>query len=228
LRITFWGEEVFEFAAKPRVTITLCTLRLMRYLLTGHIARLGRAYAEGEIDVEGRLQDVLQIGIALSRAARQVLTVARRGLDWRVGAVATPWPAMRRCSNEFYRLWLDRNMVYSYAYFGFAPTLPVTCRLLQWARRLEAERDKTIKAAGVQRYRIWRMYMPAMAYGFDRGWLSVYQVLAQKPCGWIATAAVDALLPVFASRTRTAHRGPGLGRSLTCCNEDAGRLPGTP
>jgi hypothetical protein len=104
----------------------------------------------------------------------------------------------------------------------------ITCRLLQWAGRLEAERDKTIKAAGVQRYRIWRMYMPAMAYGFDRGWLSVYQVLAQKPCGWIATAAVDALLPVFASRTRTAHRGPGLGRSLTCCNEDAGRLPGTP
>jgi hypothetical protein len=24
------------------------------------------------------------------------------------------------------------------------------------------------------------MYMPAMAYAFDRGWLSVYQVLAQK------------------------------------------------
>ena len=35
-------------------------------------------------------------------------------------------------------------------------------------------------AAGAQRYRIWRMYMPAMAYAFDRGWLSVYQVLAQK------------------------------------------------
>jgi cyclopropane-fatty-acyl-phospholipid synthase len=24
------------------------------------------------------------------------------------------------------------------------------------------------------------MYMPAMAYAFDQGWLSVYQVLAQK------------------------------------------------
>ena len=35
-------------------------------------------------------------------------------------------------------------------------------------------------AAGVERYRIWRMYMPAMAYAFDRGWLSVAQILAQK------------------------------------------------
>jgi cyclopropane-fatty-acyl-phospholipid synthase len=58
------------------------------------------------------------------------------------------------------------------------PHYPPT--LLHWARRLEAEREKAIKAAGVQRYRIWRMYMPAMAYAFDRGWLSVYQVLAQK------------------------------------------------
>jgi cyclopropane-fatty-acyl-phospholipid synthase len=47
------------------------------------------------------------------------------------------------------------------------PPYPPT--LLHWARRLEAERDKAIKAAGVPRYRVWRMYMPPMAYAFDRG-----------------------------------------------------------
>jgi hypothetical protein len=60
LRIVFWDGEVFDF------TIALRSRRLMRFLLTGNIARLGQAYVEGEIEVEGRLQDILQIGIALA------------------------------------------------------------------------------------------------------------------------------------------------------------------
>ncbi len=366
LRLIFWDGEVFDFAGQPRVTITLRTPRLMRYFLTGDIARLGRAYVEGEIDVEGRLHDVLQIGIALAErlGKSSPLRVLARLVGRRHGhSVAGDAAAVRYhydVSNDFYSLWLDRNMVYSCAYFetgeedldtaqeqklehicrklrlrsrerlldigcgwggllcwaaqrygiegvgitlsdqqfGYArervaalgltrqveirrqdyrevpgqglydkivsigmyehvgianlpayfgaiarllrpggialnhgitttdrdgqaqgppggefidrlvfpggevphisrvlyeiagtglelldiedlrPHYPPT--LLHWTRRLEAERDKAVKAAGVQRYRIWRMYMPAMAYAFDRGWLSVYQVLAQK------------------------------------------------
>ena len=59
------------------------------------------------------------------------------------------------------------------------PHYPQT--LLRWVYRLESERDKAIAAAGAERYRIWRMYMAGMAHAFDRGWLSVCQVLAQKP-----------------------------------------------
>lgn len=58
------------------------------------------------------------------------------------------------------------------------PHYPLT--LLHWVRRLEARREEAIKAGGVERYRIWRMYMAAMAHAFDRGWLSVCQVLVQK------------------------------------------------
>jgi cyclopropane-fatty-acyl-phospholipid synthase len=58
------------------------------------------------------------------------------------------------------------------------PHYPLT--LLHWVRRLERARDNAIKAAGPERYRIWRMYMAGMAYAFDQGWLSVCQVLAQK------------------------------------------------
>src|SRR5262249_15118650 len=53
--------------------------------------------------------------------------------------------------------------------------------LLHWVRRLEAERDRVIAAAGPQRYRIWRIYLAGMALAFDRGWLSIYQILAYKP-----------------------------------------------
>jgi hypothetical protein len=33
----------------------------------------------------------------------------------------------------------------------------------------------------VERYRIWRLYMAGMAHAFDRGWMTVAQVLALKP-----------------------------------------------
>lgn len=59
------------------------------------------------------------------------------------------------------------------------PHYPLT--LLAWVRRLDAQRDAAVAAAGIERYRIWRMYMAGMAIAFDRGWLSVGQILAYKP-----------------------------------------------
>jgi cyclopropane-fatty-acyl-phospholipid synthase len=53
--------------------------------------------------------------------------------------------------------------------------------LLHWVRRLEAQKERAIEVAGEKRFRIWRMYMAGMAYAFDRGLLSVAQVLAVKP-----------------------------------------------
>jgi len=34
---------------------------------------------------------------------------------------------------------------------------------------------------GEKLYRIWRIYMAGSALGFERGWMSIYQVLAGKP-----------------------------------------------
>jgi cyclopropane-fatty-acyl-phospholipid synthase len=59
------------------------------------------------------------------------------------------------------------------------PHYPPT--LKHWVRRLEAAREAAIAAAGIERYRIWRLYMAGMAHAFDRDWLSVAQVLAIKP-----------------------------------------------
>lgn len=50
-----------------------------------------------------------------------------------------------------------------------------------WVERLEDRRDEAIAAAGAERYRIWRVFLAGMAHAFDRGWLSIAQVLAYKP-----------------------------------------------
>jgi cyclopropane-fatty-acyl-phospholipid synthase len=368
LRIRFWDGEVFDFAAAPRITLGLTTPRLLRLFLTGNMGGLARAYVNGEIEVEGRLEDVLHTGIAIAERLGRSRTL--RGLARLASyrpfrhSKARDARAVRYhydVSNDFYRVWLDRHMVYSCAYFvsgaedidtaqeqklehifrklrlqpgqrlldigcgwggllcwaaqrrgiegvgitlsdqqfayarervaklglagrveirredyreiagdasydrivsvgmyehvGIAnlplyfatvgrllrpgrlalnhgitatqrdgqaqgppggefidefvfpggevphisrvlyevagagleildvedlrPHYPPT--LVHWVRRLEAARDAAIAAAGVERYRIWRMYMAGMAYAFDRGWLSVCQTLAQKP-----------------------------------------------
>lgn len=52
--------------------------------------------------------------------------------------------------------------------------------LLLWVQRLEERREEVIKAGGIERYRVWRIYLAGMAHAFDRGWLSVVQVLAYR------------------------------------------------
>ncbi len=53
--------------------------------------------------------------------------------------------------------------------------------LWSWVERLEASRAAAVAAVGEKTYRIWRIYMAGSAHAFERGWMSVYQVLAGKP-----------------------------------------------
>ena len=47
--------------------------------------------------------------------------------------------------------------------------------------RLEAHKEQAIKIVGEEKYRIWQIYMAGSAHAFDRGWMSIFQVLAGKP-----------------------------------------------
>jgi cyclopropane-fatty-acyl-phospholipid synthase len=47
--------------------------------------------------------------------------------------------------------------------------------------RLEANRAAAVAKVGEKSYRIWRIYMAGSAHAFERGWMSIYQVLAGKP-----------------------------------------------
>ncbi|MEO8344261.1 MAG: cyclopropane-fatty-acyl-phospholipid synthase family protein [Betaproteobacteria bacterium] len=53
--------------------------------------------------------------------------------------------------------------------------------LWQWVGRLEANAGAARAEVGDEKYRIWRIYMAGSAHAFDRGWLSLWQVLAGKP-----------------------------------------------
>ncbi|MBE7523090.1 MAG: class I SAM-dependent methyltransferase [Burkholderiales bacterium] len=53
--------------------------------------------------------------------------------------------------------------------------------LWHWTDRLEANSDAARREAGEERFRVWRVYLAGSAHAFDRGWLSLWQILAGKP-----------------------------------------------
>jgi cyclopropane-fatty-acyl-phospholipid synthase len=52
--------------------------------------------------------------------------------------------------------------------------------LWHWTSRLEANADRARAEVGDERYRVWRIYMAGSAHAFQRGWLSLWQLLGGR------------------------------------------------
>jgi cyclopropane-fatty-acyl-phospholipid synthase len=50
-----------------------------------------------------------------------------------------------------------------------------------WIERFESRYDEAVQIAGIERARVWRLYLRAARQGFQTGWASIYQVLAHRP-----------------------------------------------
>jgi cyclopropane-fatty-acyl-phospholipid synthase len=53
--------------------------------------------------------------------------------------------------------------------------------LWHWVDRLEANADAARTEVGEEKFRIWRIYLAGSAHAFERGWLSIFQLLAGRP-----------------------------------------------
>jgi cyclopropane-fatty-acyl-phospholipid synthase len=50
-----------------------------------------------------------------------------------------------------------------------------------WLDGLEANADAARAEVGEEKFRVWRIYLAGSAHAFERGWLSIWQLLAGKP-----------------------------------------------
>jgi len=50
-----------------------------------------------------------------------------------------------------------------------------------WIAGFEERYEEAVRVAGIERARVWKIYLRAARQGFQTGWASVYQVLADKP-----------------------------------------------
>jgi cyclopropane-fatty-acyl-phospholipid synthase len=119
LRIRLWNGTNFDLGASPSVTVVVPSMPGLRHLLKPTLDSLGGAYVEGKIDVEGKAADVVDIAARLAAHSgeaghrRRGPRMARHDRKMDAGAISYHYDV----SNEFYGLWLDRDMVYSCGYF---------------------------------------------------------------------------------------------------------------
>lgn len=53
--------------------------------------------------------------------------------------------------------------------------------LWHWVDRLESNMARAKQIVGEEKYRIWQIYMAGSAHAFERGWMSLFQILAGRP-----------------------------------------------
>ncbi|HSD43860.1 MAG TPA: cyclopropane-fatty-acyl-phospholipid synthase family protein [Burkholderiales bacterium] len=118
LRIRLWTGRSYELGPDPATTLVVPSPRALRYLGSPDLMKLGEAYVEGHIDLEGRVSEAFHAGERFVRAVGEakVLAPLRRSRHTRrVDKKAIEYHY--DVSNDFYRLILDRSMVYSCAYY---------------------------------------------------------------------------------------------------------------
>ena len=52
--------------------------------------------------------------------------------------------------------------------------------LRRWLANLAASREEAVGEIGIERERVWRLYMLGSAQGFEQGEIGVYQTLAAR------------------------------------------------
>ena len=119
LRLSLWNGQSLEFGPAPKVTIIVQQKRALNCFVPPNMLKLGEAYVEDRIRVEGSLRDVIDAcGQLIQAAARpdslgRLLRAVHHTPDRDRRAIAYHYDV----SNDFYRLFLDPAMVYSCAYF---------------------------------------------------------------------------------------------------------------
>lgn len=120
LHLNLWNGAVLEFGQTPHVKVSIPHAKALRHFLPPTLDSLGQAYVEGEIEIKGRLADIVDVAARLAahgkghqRPGARMIRHTRK-ID--AEAIAYHYDV----SNEFYTLWLDSNMVYSCGYFRSA------------------------------------------------------------------------------------------------------------
>lgn len=120
LVVKLWNGQQIGDDTLAGVRIRLHQLASLKAMAKPSLGTLARAYVEGELDLEGDIRDILDLGDRLCNAGDCTPTTGSDGWKW--------WRHTRTrdrkniqyhydISNDFYGLWLDTRRVYSCAYF---------------------------------------------------------------------------------------------------------------
>jgi len=118
LRLKLWDGHELDLGPAPSVTIFVKDPHLVSEFAHPSLDALGSAFVEGRLEMEGSISEVVRVCDELSQALlddEDEQTPVRTQHDKATDAASISYHY--DLSNEFYQLWLDKEMVYSCAYF---------------------------------------------------------------------------------------------------------------
>jgi cyclopropane-fatty-acyl-phospholipid synthase len=118
LRIELWNGRQFDFGSAPSVNVRIPTVSALRYFISPNLSKLGEAFVEGHIEVQGSPDHVFKVAEGLARGVAEKMPsvfrwVARHSRAVDRAAIEYHYDV----SDDFYSLFLDPGMVYSCAYY---------------------------------------------------------------------------------------------------------------
>jgi cyclopropane-fatty-acyl-phospholipid synthase len=120
LRLCLWDGQTYDLGPEPKVEVVLKAPAAVRALVNPNFSTLGEAYIREHIDVQGPISEVLRAADGLVRHVspqrsrwERLRSVVRHSRRQDARAIEHHYDV----SNDFYAIWLDRNMAYSCAYF---------------------------------------------------------------------------------------------------------------
>jgi len=121
LRVDLWnGKQLHLSVEQPQVIIRVPHLSSLTCLFKPTLINLGTAYVDGKIEIDGKASSIIAIGNALAKGTLKAEGRLLRNVKKILRSRETDKKAIEYhydVSNEFYKLWLDENLVYSCAYF---------------------------------------------------------------------------------------------------------------
>jgi cyclopropane-fatty-acyl-phospholipid synthase len=118
--IEYWdGDKQAYGPEKPYVTLRLKNSEVVRKMMRSPSLGIGESYAEGLIDIDGPLTDVVRLAIDNPSRLKPLLrTLASPKLHRNIRAQQKGYIAHHYdLGNDFYEKWLDKQMLYTCAYY---------------------------------------------------------------------------------------------------------------
>ncbi|WP_426142497.1 C17 cyclopropane fatty acid synthase CfaB [Pseudomonas sp. DWP3-1-2] len=117
LRLKLWDGHELDLGPAPSVTIVVKDPRLVSEFTHPSLGLLGSAFVEGRLEMEGSISEVVRVCDELSQALVEDDGEYHASTQHDKATDAASISYHYDLSNDFYQLWLDKEMVYSCAYF---------------------------------------------------------------------------------------------------------------
>ena len=118
LRLKLWDGHELDLGPAPSVTIVVKDPRLVSEFTHPSLGLLGSAFVEGRLEMGGSISEVVRVCDELSQALvddedGEFHSSTQHDKATDAASISYHYDL----SNDFYQLWLDKEMVYSCAYF---------------------------------------------------------------------------------------------------------------